>query len=154
MIELLKETNLTTKNFIAKAMDLRDFLTQQPGARLGNDACPLNHFFADGIYIREMIGLKGMVVVTKIHKTTHPYFVLKGDVSIYTEEGLVRIKAPYWGITKAGTIRVGYFHEDTVWITAHATDKTDTDEIEEDLVAESYDALPEYIKDTLRLEEV
>jgi len=152
MIELLKETNMSTKEFITRAMDLKDALVQLPDARLGDAAYPLEHFFADGIYIRQMTGTKGEVVVTKLHKTDHPYFVLKGDVSIYTEEGMVRIKAPHWGITKAGTIRVGYFHEDTIWITVHATKETDLAKIESEVIAATYNELPDSIKETPLLE--
>jgi len=127
-------------------------LGQTPGAKFGDDACPVEHHFGDGLYIREMKGIKGTVVVTKLHKTNHPYFVMAGDVSIITEDGPVRVKAPYWGITKAGTKRVGYFHEDTIWITVHSTKETDLEKIEEETIAQSYDELPEDVKLRLGIE--
>jgi len=135
------------KEFINKTLEMEMAISRQPDAKFGDDACPLKHTFADGLYIREMRAPKGMLNVSKLHKTTHPYFILKGEFSVVTEDGIVRIKAPYWGITKAGTKRVVYFHEDTIWVTVHATNETDLVKIEEELIAKSYDELPEYVKE-------
>ena len=137
------------KTFIQNADMFGNFLMEFPDAKIGDDACEIMHHFADGMYIREMHGPKGMVVVTKLHKTTHPYFVISGDVTVKTAEGLVRIKAPYFGITKAGTKRVAYFHEDTIWITVHATKEKDLEKIESEVIANNWDELPEHVKKTL-----
>ena len=104
-------------------------------------ANPLKHSFADGCYIREVFNPKGELIVTKIHKVSHPFFLLKGEMSILTEEGEKRIKAPHYGITKAGTKRIIYSHEDCVFVTVHATDKTDIKEIEKDVIADNYEEL-------------
>ena len=148
----MAESVIISNRMISKMLKLESALAQMPGAKFGDDAFPLNHHFADGLYIREMHGIKGTVVVTKLHKTTHPYFVLEGDVSIVTEEGEMRIKAPYFGITKAGTKRIGYFHEDTIWITVHATEETDLEKIEDTVIAKTYNELPEEVKKTLGIE--
>ena len=92
---------------------------------------------------------KGMLISSKLHKTNSPYFVLEGDLTVVTGEGEIRIKAPFWGVTKAGTKRILYIHEDTRWITVHATDETDLEKIEDDLIAKSYDELPERVKNLL-----
>jgi len=120
------------------------FLSKIPGAMYGKEldkpgACPLKHTFIDGIYVREIFMPKGTLLTSKIHKTNHPYFVMEGDVSVATEQGIIRIKAPYQGITAAGTKRLLYMHEDTVWATVHATNKTDPEEVEEDIIAKSYE---------------
>jgi len=111
------------------------------------EVCPLKETFADGCYIRELFMPKGMLFVTKIHKIKHPYFLLKGDCAILTEEGAKRIKGPFSGITPAGTKRVIYTYEDTVWATVHVTNKTDPKEIEEDIIAKTYDEVPNMIID-------
>ena len=49
---------------------------------------------------------EGLVISTKIHQKNHPFFVMKGECSVYTEKGCRRIKAPYHGITEAGTKRL------------------------------------------------
>ncbi len=124
----------------------QEAISKLPGAKFGDDAFPVEHEFAPGLYIRKMTGIKGMIVVTKLHKTTHPFFILKGDLTILTEEGVQRIKAPCCGITKAGTKRIAYFHEDTIFITVHATEETDLTKIEEQVIAKTYDDLPPEVK--------
>ena len=37
---------------------------------------------------------------------------MKGDISIFSEDGVKRIQAPFHGITEAGTKRVLYVHEE------------------------------------------
>jgi len=115
----------------------------ESGAKYGDqDFCPLRHSFADGCYVREIFNPKGALIVTKIHKVAHPFFLLKGDMSILTEEGVVRIKAPFYGITPAGTKRVIYAHEDIVFVTVHVTEETDLEKIEGQIIAKSFDELP------------
>lgn len=124
-------------------------MREMPGVKLGDDCAPLKHKFGDGLYIREITMPKGMLLVSKLHKTTHPYFILKGDVSVLTEKGVVRLKAPYSGITKAGTKRVLYMHKKTVWTTVHATKETNLEKIEEQVIAKTYEDLPEDVKKQL-----
>jgi len=133
--------NSIVKEFRNKVDVFENALAQIPGATFGDACAPLRHLFGDNLYIREITMPKGMVLTSKIHKTTHPYFVLRGDVSVCTEDGIVRIKGPYWGMTQAGTKRVLQVHEETVWVTVHSTEQTDLEEIEKELIAEDYDRL-------------
>ena len=133
-------------------LKVEDYLRKLPGALIGDSPeylalCPLKHTFADGCYIRELFMPKGMLFVTKIHKIKHPYFLLKGDCEILTEDGVKRIKGPFHGITPAGTKRVIFTHEDTIWVTVHVTTKTDIDEIEKDIIAKTYDEVPNAVID-------
>jgi len=107
--------------------------------------CPLKHSFGDGIYVREIFMPKYTFIISALHKITHPYFILSGDVSVMTEGGVVRIKAPYSGMTQAGTKRILYMHEDTVWCTVHVTDKKDEDEILKDITSEGYNEYDDYV---------
>jgi hypothetical protein len=102
---------------------------------------PTKHSFSDGQYIREIYNPSGLVLVTKIHSKNHPFFLMKGEMSILTEEGVQRIKAPYQGITKAGTKRIIFTHSECVFITVHRTDKLTIEEVEEEVIAESFDQL-------------
>jgi len=124
-------------------------LSQLPNAVAGRDSeklCPLKHTFVEGSYIREIFMPKGTILTSKIHKICHPYFIMKGEVSVVTEEGTVKIKAPFQGITKPGTKRAIYVHEDCVWITVHSTNETDLDKIEDQIIAKNFDELPNSIK--------
>src|SRR4030042_1780388 len=112
----LLPNSLKIRNLTA---EVEERLKELPGALIGDSpeylaVCPLKHSFADGMYIREIFLPKGMLFVTKIHKFTHPYFMLKGDCSVLTEEGPVRIKGPFSGITNAGTKRIIFTHADTI----------------------------------------
>jgi len=148
-MEALVKKLPSKKAMITRMYEVEEAIGKVPGAKFGDDCCPILHHFGDGIYIREMRAPKGMLNVSKLHKTTHPYFILKGEFTVQTEDGLVRIKAPHFGITVAGTKRIVYFHEDTVWFTVHATEETDLEKIEDELIAKSYEELPENIKENI-----
>jgi len=103
-----------------------------------HDLNPVKHTFADGCYIREIFNPAGLLLVTKIHKKKHPFFLMKGEMSILTEEGIKHIKAPHHGTTHPGTKRVIYTHTDCVFITVHATESVDIKEIEEEVIAKDF----------------
>jgi hypothetical protein len=92
---------------------------------------PLTHSFTPGMYIRQILMPAGSILTSKIHKTTHPFVISKGDISVWTKEtDTVRFKAPHTGITIPNTRRLLYAHEDTIWTTFHATNETDVETIE------------------------
>jgi hypothetical protein len=103
-----------------------------------NKINPLNHTFAGGCYVREISMPKGQLISTGIHKKEHPFFILKGDVSVLSDTGVVRITAPYSGVTQPGTKRLIYIHEDTIWATVHATDKKTVEDVIPDIIAKDF----------------
>lgn len=104
---------------------------------------PPVHYFADGIYAREITIPKGTVLTGKIHKTEHLNIISKGEISVVTEEGNKRISAPFTFVAKPGTKRVGYAHEDTVWTTIHASKEKDLEKLEIELISPDYMQLEE-----------
>src|SRR3990167_1655707 len=122
-------------------------LAKQPGVFYGDtDNCPLTHKFADGIYVREIFIPKGMCVVGKIHKHSHPNFLLKGEVLVVTEDGKERLMAPLSIISPAGIKRVVYALEDSVWITVHVTSETDLIKIEDEVIAKTFQEFESFKK--------
>jgi hypothetical protein len=101
----------------------------------------VTHYFADGLYARELFIPKGTLLTGKIHRTLHLNIISKGDISVLTEDGMKRIKAPCTIVSKPGMKRVGYAHEDTVWTTIHGTHETDLEVLEHKLIAPSYEEL-------------
>ena len=96
---------------------------------------PVTNRFTPGLYLREIRVPAGTLVITKIHLTEHPFIVSQGTISVCDEnEGVRRISAPYTGITKPGTRRLCYCHTDVVWTTCHATNETDVDKIEAQII--------------------
>lgn len=91
--------------------------------------------FADGLYARQVTMRRGYFLTSKIHLKEHFAFVLTGDISVWTDEHYERIKAPQVLVTQPGTKRVLLAHEDTVWITVHATNARTVAEAEAELVS-------------------
>jgi hypothetical protein len=119
------------KQFITKVAEFEKVLnklSKQTGqdknlpSLKGETEGAVTHDFADGQYIRTIVMPKGLTLVSRIHNKNHPFFIMKGECSIYTEKGLQRIKAPHHGITLAGTQRLMYIHEECTFITVHRTD--------------------------------
>lgn len=126
--------------FRERTLALESAMKKIPGAKIGdNDDCPLKHVFADGIYCREILIPKGTLLVGKIHRHSHPNFLISGEVSVASErDGVLRIKAPFMWVSPALTKRTIYAHEDTRWVTVHATNETDLEKIEEALIAPTF----------------
>lgn len=97
---------------------------------------PLKHRFLDGIYIREIFMPKGSLILSKQHKTRHPYVITEGVVSVWVNGGEeVLLQAPFEGITEPGTRRILYVHEDCRWYTFHLNpDNEDLEQIEERII--------------------
>ena len=110
---MLKEQPIVKKEIRRGIQELEDLMKKSAGVMIG-DCFPLKHKFADGMYVREITVPAGHLVITKIHKFSHPCFIMSGDCSVLTEEGPKRVKAPYYMITPSGTKRIVYVHEDTV----------------------------------------
>jgi hypothetical protein len=122
-------------------MNLETFMKAMPAQE--QVELPVYHHFSKGVYARELRIPKGHVVVGKIHKYQNLNILAQGDITVVTEDGPLRIKAPAVVVSPPGVKRVGYAHEDTVWICVHATEQTDLDAIEEEVIAKTYDEVPE-----------
>jgi len=134
------------KEFRENINELEEDIKAVDGGMTGellHEANPVKHSFAGGCYIREIYNPANELIITKIHKKEHPFFLMKGEMSILTEDGIQHIKAPYQGITKVGTKRAIYTHEECIFITVHATDKTSIEDVEEEVVCTKYEDLPE-----------
>jgi hypothetical protein len=98
---------------------------------------PTTHYFSPGIYAREMFIPAGTVLTGAVHKTEHlVQFV--GDITVLTDGGMQRLTGRHTFVSQPGVKRVGYAHADT-WCTGFfATDKTDIEELENDLVEDAH----------------
>ena len=134
------------KEFREKISELEKAVTEMDGGMTGellHKTNPVKHTFAGGCYVREIYNPANELIITKIHKKEHPFFLMKGEMSILTEEGIEHIKAPYQGVTKAGTKRAIYTHEECIFITVHATNNTTIEDVEEEVVCTKYEDLPQ-----------
>ena len=101
---------------------------------------PPRHYFAKGLYAREITIPAGTLLTGKIHTTQHLNIISQGDISVLTENGPKRVQAPCTLVSPPGTKRAGYAHTDTVWTTIHANpdDLTNPDVLESILITPTY----------------
>ena len=133
------------KEFRSKINELENAVVNADGGMTGeilHKTNPVKHTFAGGCYIREIYNPANELIITKIHKKEHPFFLMRGEMSILTETGIQHIKAPYQGITKPGTKRAIYTHEECTFITVHATNNTTIKDVEDEVVCTKYEDLP------------
>lgn len=122
-------------------VEIEHAIAAQHNATFGDNCFPLEHYFGDGLYIRRIFMPAGFILTSKIHRKTHPYFIMSGEVEVLTEKGMQKIKGPYFGMTQAGTKRVILTHTDTIWFTVHATTEKDLGRIENEIIAKSFSDL-------------
>lgn len=107
-----------------------------------NEEYVINHIFTEGVYCREMHIPAGHLVVGKLHKHPLINFISKGRVTVITEQnGVEEYVAPCTFVSPAGTKRLLFTHEDTIWSGIHPTHETDLSKIEDEFIAKSYDEL-------------
>lgn len=92
---------------------------------------PVEHIAIDGMLARTMFIPKGMLLVGKIHKLDCINIVAKGDISILTEHGSGRMVAGQQAVSPAGTQKIGFANEDTIFINVFRTSETRLEHIED-----------------------
>ena len=107
-----------------------------------------NHYFSDGLYVREMFCKKGYLCFTVIHNTANPLFLMKGTVAFSSEDGVEELTAPTFILTNPGTKRICYWLEDSVIITVHPNPDglTDLKEIEKKMFSCNWDQYDDGLK--------
>lgn len=136
---------------LSRVMALQEAMLAS-GAVFGaaDEACPVRHHFAPGIYAREMFIKAGYTVVGKMHRHAHFALVLRGRILIAKEEGADEVCAPAFFVSQPLTKRAGHALEDTVWITFHPTEKTDPVDIEAEVIVPESEILEMLKKEALQ----
>jgi|ERR1035437_561173 quercetin dioxygenase-like cupin family protein len=102
------------------------------------------HNFANGMYARGILIPRDVTIIGKIHKYDHICIISKGEISVITDDGMKRIKAPATFVSTAGAKRAMYAHEDSEFIVIHSTKETDVELAELDLVCETEEQYLEF----------
>lgn len=94
--------------------------------------CPVEHYFAPGLYTRKCSIPADSVVVGKMHRHQHPTFLMSGTVAINTDKGLELIHGPHIWISQTNAKRILRTVTDCVFATVHLNpdDATDLEAIE------------------------
>jgi len=141
------------KHYRVKMEELSSELHKNPNFITGDKVQklnPLKHMFADGCYIREIYNPAGQILLTKIHKKKHPFFLMEGEMLVLTDKGIETLTAPHYGITEPGTQRIIYSKTGCKFVTVHATENTNIEEIEKEVIADNYKD-PEITLDQINL---
>ena len=120
-------TNLITTSQVS---ELEKYMLLMPQIEL-----EVKHHFSKGVYARELRIPKGTCLTGRIHKFANLNILSSGEMTVSTDGGMVRVKAPFTVVSPPGTKRVAYAHEDCIWTTVHGTDDTDIDQIEQAFTA-------------------
>src|ERR1041385_4838966 len=97
---------------------------------------PVRHYFAKGLYAREITIPQDVIAVGKIHKTQHINVLSSGEVTMLTEAGPLRVSAPYTWVVEPGKKAAAYAHVETVWTSfcVNPTDERDLVKLEDALI--------------------
>lgn len=86
------------------------------------------HFFAPGMYLRELTIPAGMLMVGKIHKHAHFLMVLKGRAEVISEFGRMIVEAGHISVSPPGVKRIVLALEEVQFVTVHVN-PTDTEDL-------------------------
>ena len=139
MAEFSTAMNAMNGDMIEKLFAIEEVFKQMPQVEM-----PVRHCFGNKVCVREMTAPKGVIIIGKMHKYKQVNIVVKGDISVLTEDGWKRLTAGEMFESPAGIKRAGFTHEDTVWTTICGTEETDADKAEESLTIGSYQEFLQY----------
>jgi len=95
----------------------------------------INHHFSAGVYAKETLIPAGQILVQHKHKFDHLSILASGSVELMVDGKKRIVHAPACLTIEADKHHGVKSLTDVVWYCIHATDCTDTDEIDEVLIA-------------------
>jgi hypothetical protein len=107
---------------------------------------PLKHSFSEGVYIREMFMPQGGLVIGKLYKISHTWFLLSGELEVVTDEGNNYYIAPCYVNAPEGTKRVLKAITDVIFVNVYPNPEniTDINTLENMLTCSSYAKYEQY----------
>ena len=146
----LPQTDIVNRRPITRELvfEAEHYIAQLPSVDM-----PVTHHFSKGVYARELFIPKGTILTGKIHKYENLNIMISGELSVSTDEGIKRVKAPFIVVSPPGTKRIAYAHEDTRWITIHGTEEKDVDVIERIFIAQTEQEYLTFVDEQKLLEE-
>ena len=88
LISIEPDLRLAVESFSSPALERRDRIQSFENALMGMPQVELKvtHYFADGLYAREMFIPKGTMLTGALHLFEHINVCSQGDISVYTED--------------------------------------------------------------------
>lgn len=121
-------------------------MQQLPTFQEGDGPCKITHYHAPGLYAREMWMPEDCLITGKIHKTEHICILSQGKVTVSDGGVATTYESPSTIISKVGAKRAIYAHEDSVWTNFHATNLDDPEDIEAEIIAETFEELDGFLE--------
>ena len=103
--------------------------------------CPVKHYFAPGVYAREITIPAGTALIGAMHKTQNLVILSKGKLRLATENGPITISAPHTLTVMPGKQNAAVALEDSVWTNFFATTETDLEKLVEILSESTADQI-------------
>ena len=97
------------------------------------------HYHLKGVYVRSLFILAGMMLTGKIHNFESIGILAQGRLRITNGTESIIVEAPYITVDTPGVKRLGYAETDCTFITVHRTDADSVNEIEDELVSDTFD---------------
>ena len=130
----------------AKILEYEEFAKGLPQVEI-----PVNHTIHGGMYAREITIPKGTIITGQLYKFDHLDIMISGDVTVSTDSGETkRLKGFNLFKGMSGKKRAGYAHEDTQWVTFHAFEGDNGDQIQAYITAETFEEYNDFHDDVNR----
>ena len=110
----------------------------------------ISHHFGGGVYAKETWIPAGSILVQHKHKYDHLSILAKGSVEVIVDDVKSVVHAPACLTIEANKHHGVKSLTDVVWYCIHATNCTDTDEIDEVLIVAGDDAEMQTLAESLK----
>lgn len=101
------------------------------------EECPVHHHFGPGVYIREVVLPAGSYIIGHRHNSPHLNIMLEGRLTLINADGTrAELRAPQTFVSGAGR-KIAYIHETVRWQNVYATEETDVETLETQLLDKS-----------------
>lgn len=136
MIAQQDETTVAMRDAVPSHMHEKTWALQAALLNMPQFEPPTEHIFHGGMYCRQMSIPAGCTLVGKVHKKEHFFALASGSVCITTDEGPQLLTGFKLLSSYPGTKRAIHAVSDSVFMTFHATDLTDVEQVEQEFVEE------------------
>lgn len=136
--ELATEIELSIPGASLETIRQRVDRLETEASKLPAVDCPVRHYFAPGLYAREVTIYKGTTLIGLVHKVENFAVLSKGRLLLATEDGPLEISGRHTLVIKPGAKNAAVALEDSVWTNffQNPTNETDIDKLVE-LLTES-----------------
>ena len=103
------------------------------------------HAFADGMYARTIWLPRNGTLVGRVSRREHFFFVVSGEMTIWSNDSAMRFKGPHLVVSPPGTKRAGFAHDPSIVMTVHRVSEkaleSDLGAVEDDIAEPDEDSM-------------